>query len=101
MAIVAKQLGIYEKYSKESSFLFVRFGERSNNHKESNGSGKVRKLCYTIYCNHGSGGGRKEGAKAIRLADMASIVDADIYITFSYSFTFYNETELSQSRYTK
>ena len=28
---------------------------------------------------HGSGGGRKEGAKAIRLADMASIVDADIY----------------------
>lgn len=80
MAIVAKQLGIYEKYSKESSFLFVRFGERSNKHKESNGSGKVRKLCYTIYCNHGSGGGRKEGAKAIRLADMASIVDADVYI---------------------
>jgi hypothetical protein len=28
---------------------------------------------------HGSGGGRKEGAKAIRLADMASIVDCDIY----------------------
>ena len=35
---------------------------------------------YTVYCNHGSGGGRKEGAKAIRLADMAGIVDADIYI---------------------
>jgi predicted phosphodiesterase len=80
MAIVAKQLGVYDRYSKESSFLFVRFGEKSNSHKESNGSGKVRKLCYTIYCNHGSGGGRKEGAKAIRLADMASIVDADIYI---------------------
>lgn len=29
---------------------------------------------------HGSGGGRKEGAKAIRLADMASIIDVDIYI---------------------
>ena len=28
---------------------------------------------------HGSGGGRKEGAKAIRLADMASIIDSDIY----------------------
>lgn len=26
------------------------------------------------------GGGRKEGAKAIRLADMAAIVDADCYI---------------------
>jgi hypothetical protein len=39
-----------------------------------------RKQCYVIYANHGSGGGRKEGAKAIRLADMASIVDADVYI---------------------
>ena len=29
---------------------------------------------------HGSGGGRKEGAKAIRLADMASIIDTDVYI---------------------
>ena len=29
---------------------------------------------------HGSGGGRKEGAKAIRLADMASIIDCDFYI---------------------
>jgi predicted phosphodiesterase len=80
MQIVAKQIGIGEKYSKESSFLFVRFGEEVRNRKESIGTGKVRKLCYTIYCNHGSGGGRKEGAKAIRLADMASIVDADIYI---------------------
>lgn len=80
MAIVAKQLGIYEKYSKESSFLFIRFGEASNKRKESKGTGKIRKMCYTLYCNHGSGGGRKEGAKAIRLADMASIVDADIYL---------------------
>ena len=37
-------------------------------------------MCYTLYLLHGSGGGRKEGAKAIRLADMASIVDSDIYI---------------------
>ena len=40
----------------------------------------MSKQLYTIYCTHGSGGGRKEGAKAIRLADMANIVDADIYI---------------------
>ena len=60
--------------------LFVRFGKQSSGHKESNGSGRTRKMCYTIYALHGSGGGRKEGAKAIRLADMASIVDADIYI---------------------
>jgi hypothetical protein len=32
-----------------------------------------------MYVLHGSGGGRKEGAKAIRLADMASIIDTDIY----------------------
>ena len=37
-------------------------------------------MTYSLYINHGSGGGRKEGAKAIRLADMASIVDADVYI---------------------
>ena len=35
---------------------------------------------FTVYVNHGAGGGRKEGAKAIRLADMASIIDADVYI---------------------
>lgn len=37
-------------------------------------------MLYSIYVTHGSGGGRKEGAKAIRLADMASIVDVDIYV---------------------
>ena len=35
---------------------------------------------YSIYATHGSGGGRKEGAKAIRLADMAAVVDADVYV---------------------
>lgn len=78
--LVAKQLRISDKYSKTSVLLFVRFGELSRGQKETNGSGKIRKVCYIIYANHGSGGGRKEGAKAIRLADMASIVDADIYI---------------------
>lgn len=78
--LTAKQLGIQERYSKTSAILFVRFGELSNGVKETNGSGKIRKVCYTIYTTHGSGGGRKEGAKVIRLADMASIVDADIYI---------------------
>lgn len=78
--IVARQFGISDKYSKEGALLFVRFGAVSSNRKETSGTGQVRKVCYTIYITHGSGGGRKEGAKAIRLADMASIVDADIYI---------------------
>jgi len=76
--IAARELGIQDKYSKTSVLLFIRFGEKGK--KESNGSGQYRKLCYTVYLLHGAGGGRKEGAKAIRLADMASIVDADIYL---------------------
>ena len=72
-ALIAKQLGLSERYTPTSAIMFLRFGEGSSHaHK--------RKICYTIYTLHGSGGGRKEGAKAIRLADMASIIDADIYI---------------------
>ena len=71
--LLAKQLGIEDKYTPTSVVLFIRFGNgRGNTHH--------RKICYTAYVLHGSGGGRKEGAKAIRLADMASIVDTDIYI---------------------
>ena len=78
--LIASQLGLSDKYTSTSAVIFVRFGELSNGKKETNGSGKIRQACYTIYTLHGSGGGRKEGAKAIRLADMASIIDTDIYI---------------------
>lgn len=78
-AIFSARLDLIDKYSPTSAVLFIRFGE-STRYKETNGSGKYRKMCYTVYMVHGSGGGRKEGAKAIRLADMASIVDTDIYI---------------------
>jgi hypothetical protein len=76
--LIATQLGIEERYTPTSAVLFVRVGE--NRFRETNGSGKRRQICYTLYVLHGSGGGRKEGAKAIRLADMASIIDTDIYI---------------------
>lgn len=78
--LIANQLGLVDKYTPTSAVLFIRFGTLSSNRKESNGSGKPRKACYTMYILHGSGGGRKEGAKAIRLADMASIIDTDIYV---------------------
>ena len=78
--LMAKQLGLDDRYTPTSAALFIRVGTQSRGHKETNGSGKVRKICYTLYVLHGSGGGRKEGAKAIRLADMASIIDTDIYI---------------------
>ena len=70
--LIATQLGLDDKYTPTSAVIFVRLGEEPCNHH--------RKLRYTIYVLHGSGGGRKEGAKANRLADMASIIDTDIYI---------------------
>ena len=78
--VMARQMRLYDKFSKTGALIFIRFGKQSRGQKETKGTGKVRKMCYTIYATHGRGGGRKEGAKAIRLADMASIVDADIYI---------------------
>ena len=72
--LMANQLGLADKYTPTSALLFIRFGEGSAS------STRYRKVCYTLYVLHGSGGGRKEGAKAIRLADMASIIDTDIYI---------------------
>ena len=70
--LLSIQLGLYEKYSPTAALIFLRFG-KSRNHSSTS------KQCYTIFMLHGSGGGRKEGAKAIRLADMASIIDTDIY----------------------
>jgi predicted phosphodiesterase len=78
--LMAQQLGIYDLYSPTSAFIFLRFGELSSGRKETNNKSKIRGICHTVFLLHGSGGGRKEGAKAIRLADMASIVDSDIYI---------------------
>lgn len=73
-AIMAKQLGIYDKYARAGGVLFLRFGELG-------GHSHNRKVCYTFYITHGSGsGGKKEGGKANGLCDLASIVDTDIYI---------------------
>lgn len=80
MALMCSQLNIQERYAKESALIFLRFGTLARNNKETNGSGKTRMASYTLFVTHGSGGGRKEGSKAARLADMASIVDADIYV---------------------
>lgn len=72
--IMCAQLGIVDKYSPTTALLFVRFGKGENHGRKNS-----RQL-YTIYATHGSGGGRKEGGKVNRLADLASIVDADVYL---------------------
>lgn len=72
--IMCAQLGIPERYSPTTALLFIRFGKGTR--KASHG----RPMLYTAYITHGAGGGRKEGGKVNRLADLACIVDADIYI---------------------
>jgi predicted phosphodiesterase len=71
--VMCSQLGIPERYSATTALLFVRFGDQG-------GRNHNRPQLYTVYVTHGSGGGRREGGKVNRLADLASIVDADIYV---------------------
>ena len=70
--VMCAQLGIADRYSPTTALLFIRFGKYK--------ATKDKKQMYTIYATHGSGGGRKEGGKVNRLADLASIVDADCYV---------------------
>jgi len=71
--MMCSQLQIGDLYSPESALLFIQFG-RQNSDKHN------WPVLYSIYCVHGSGGGRKEGGKINRLVDLSNIVDADIYI---------------------
>lgn len=77
MRLACRELGIEDKYHPDGVLVFLRFGKANGHarHKDDN----PRQL-FTIYATHGSGAGRKEGAKAIRLADMAAIVNCDVYI---------------------
>ena len=74
MRIVARQLGVEDRYASEGLTLFLRFGEVKKYHT------KGQKQAYAIYITHGTGGGRKVGSKANRLEDLAGIVDADVFI---------------------
>jgi predicted phosphodiesterase len=76
MAFACRELGIADKYAPEGILIFLRFGKRQVLHDKN----RNPRQWVSVYCCHGSGGGRKEGSKAIRLADMASIVDADIMV---------------------
>lgn len=70
--LMCSQLGIADRYSPTTALVYIRFGNDSRHN---------RKMCYTMYMTHGTGGGRKEGGKINRLADLATIVDADIYVS--------------------
>lgn len=68
--VIASQLEV--PYSPGAALIFLRFGESVGNRHR-------RKMLYTIFCNHGNGGGMKIGWKANRLVGMSDIVDADLY----------------------
>ncbi len=69
--VLATELGIPDLYSDTSALIFLRFGLRKD---------KKRPMNYSIYVNHGHGGGRKPGGKINGLADFGSIIDADCFI---------------------
>ncbi len=79
-ALMAKELGIYDRYVREGGVLFLRVGEYLHGRKDHRNNKHNRQVCYSIYVTHGSGGGRKVGGKANVLVDKASIVDTDIYV---------------------
>jgi len=60
------------RYTDGAYLIYLAFGK--NNGRDS------RKTVYSIYGRHGSGGGKKTGAKANRLEDMVNVINADIFL---------------------
>lgn len=75
--VMCNQLGIGERYSSTTALLFVRLGIENRHGIDKS---HQRQQSYTVYVTHGGGGGRREGGKINRLVDLATIVDADVYI---------------------
>ena len=76
----ARELGIEDRYSPDGLYIILRAGQARNKMRESNGSGRIRQICYTIYMTHGARSGRKAGGKINALIELSNIVAADIYI---------------------
>lgn len=73
--LLAMELGLLDRYARTSAVLFVSFGESSST------MGKKRKKnVYSIYCNHGFGGGSNNGGKLNKVMRLDNIVDADLYV---------------------
>lgn len=71
--LFAAQLGLSDLYSPTSALVYIKTGQ--------NPRVKTRKITYSLFVYHGTGGGRKPGSKINRLQDMSSIVaDADVYL---------------------
>lgn len=77
LGCVAMNLGIEKYYLNEGGVVFIKFGVKRNDKHKDKGYTPNQ---YTIYVQHGSGGGRKLGGKANRLYDLGDIVDTDVVI---------------------
>lgn len=73
---LAVRLGIEERYSSNSFVLFLTFG-----HSRKPSSGNNFPNVYTIFVQHGYGGGKKNGSKLNSLNDSDQIIsNADLFI---------------------
>lgn len=70
-ALIAQQLDV--PYSPGAMLVFLRFGRLPLHQLHG------RKVLYTLFLNHGSGGGKMVGGKANRLVSMGEVIDADVY----------------------
>lgn len=70
MRLIARELGIEERYVDSWWYLYITLGQDN----------KKRPITYGITGTHGYGGGRKSGGKINRLEDMSQVVIADLYI---------------------
>lgn len=68
---IADSLGLTSLYADDEAVLKVTFGKKAEN-------GKPR--CFTVYCVHGSGGGKRPGSAVNNIEMLAMSIDADIYI---------------------
>ena len=68
--LIAKQLGIEDRYAEAWWYLYLTFGKDI----------KGRAITYGITGIHGYGGGRKSGGKINKLEDMSQVVIADLYV---------------------
>ena len=68
--LVARQLGIEDRYAESWWYLYLTLGMGN----------KGRPIMYTLTGVHGYGGGRKNGGKINNLVEMSDKVIADIYV---------------------
>lgn len=77
--LLASELGLREKYARESALLFISVGLSETNKKLAIKDRTLRNV-YSVYCHHGFGGGRSNGSKLNKAISLDGIVDADLYI---------------------